>query len=842
MASPYFTPINAPKEDFSVLQNAGQAWSNAYQQGFDAVAKVGTSYFKKKGRERQAESFIKTPMGRDYLKQQGYSEEDLVKLDSDPNEAKKLVADAAKDAGGIDNLMNSVKAQYAYGKMKENDIQQKKLFGQEFRKNQFQLKELENKYAIQQEFSRYQTYMANAVKDGKKPKDAITEFVNDGLRVPQAWSMIDQYNDQQGLGRHNPDLIRSLKKGEERFDVSGGMAMGNAPMLTNRNFSSKADADVFFDNMMKDIPNSAIAEDIKQSYRTRLYDQVDGANGQKTARELFSQGLKDAGFGEYAKTAATNIGIMGNFRALVDESLVTLDDGTLSVKNPVAASVALMQMARMAQGAGMLSNQDVNLIKGDQTISASYDRLINKLIGEEKTLTKEMIEQNPAWSNSVNPDTGEVFKIGDPVTLGGSNVSAADMLMFKSIAEKLDARHEQFTQKVIPDIYKNVRATYNGFTIDELNKYTDLHQYMPNGIVDINPIKLVPQKVHTAVDRMKNKHGMNYDEVIQTLVDQSILAGTYDQDTDLATIRDVVSRHFHNQPAPPPLLNNSAALDYKDYQRSNRKKKPVEVVKDTNATTTNTGGNTDPSVQEVREQKVREQADSILGKSAEGAGAYFATKKATSVIQNKYANSVRNSITDRVIDPKKQMKRGVIKPIVQAFGGENVKSKMFLAEVDKLSEEDLNKAAKEVGIDNKLSTKQKRLALKGKLNTEIQEEVSKRLLRLGFKTNKLLKYFTGGGAGVALFAYDILDILETNDRAGVEAAEQLLKNAKTPLEKEVARELLQEKKTQFTTLGNLIKPSPRTPASQVKRSALNKIESISKPKPPVGQREKYGMY
>ena len=221
----------------------------------------------------------------------------------------------------------------------------------------------------------------------------------------------------------------------------------------------------------------------------------------------------------------TNTGTMGNFRSLLDESLVTLDDGTVDIKNPVAASVALMQLARMAQGAGVLSNQDVNLIKGDQTLAASWERLISKNIGETTELTDDMIKQNPAWQNSINPETGEVFQVGDEVTLGGANLSAADMKMFQSLADKLDDRSNQFVQKVIPDIYKNVRATYGGFTIDQLNQFTDLHQYMPNGLVNLNPLSTVRQKDMQGIYYMMRHEEMSPEETYNTIRNNSSCVG-----------------------------------------------------------------------------------------------------------------------------------------------------------------------------------------------------------------------------------------------------------------------------------------------------------------------------
>ena len=72
----------------------------------------------------------------------------------------------------------------------------------------------------------------------------------------------------------------------------------------------------------------------------RQKSNIDGAGGKKTVRELFKQEVESSGFGAFAEAMKTNTGTMGNFRELLDESLVTLDDGTVDIKNPVAASVA----------------------------------------------------------------------------------------------------------------------------------------------------------------------------------------------------------------------------------------------------------------------------------------------------------------------------------------------------------------------------------------------------------------------------------------------------------------------------------------------------------------------
>ena len=71
MASPYFSKINLHQQDFSVLQNAGRAWGEAYQKAGEAIGQLGSAYFKRQGMMKQAEQFAKSEMGQEYLRGQG---------------------------------------------------------------------------------------------------------------------------------------------------------------------------------------------------------------------------------------------------------------------------------------------------------------------------------------------------------------------------------------------------------------------------------------------------------------------------------------------------------------------------------------------------------------------------------------------------------------------------------------------------------------------------------------------------------------------------------------------------------------------------------------------------
>ena len=131
MASPYFSKINLHQQDFSVLQNAGRAWGEAYQKAGEAIGQLGSAYFKRQGMMKQAEQFAKSEMGQEYLRGQGMPQDELDKLAEDPKAATKMVYDAQREAGGIDKLMAQMQAEYSFGRLKEVDAMKDALHDQE---------------------------------------------------------------------------------------------------------------------------------------------------------------------------------------------------------------------------------------------------------------------------------------------------------------------------------------------------------------------------------------------------------------------------------------------------------------------------------------------------------------------------------------------------------------------------------------------------------------------------------------------------------------------------------------------------------------------------------------
>lgn len=741
MASPYFTQMNLPQQDFSMLKDAGQAMGAAYQQAGAAIGQLGSAYFERQGKMKQAERFAKSDMGQAYLRGQGMPQDELDKLNEDPKAAKKLIYDAQREAGGIDKLMAQVQAEYAFGQLKETDRQKTKLFRQEREINKFQLEELQRKDDLQDQSLLYMQHLNSKNEEGVFNRDSDDPTGGFDTSDPLAHQAVMAVNEKLGLGVHSPQILSMFSDSLAPTDADG-------TQLPYRNFSSEADMYKQVDALLNSSSGRKLPVSQRNALIARMKLNIDGAGGKKTARELFKTEMEASGFGSFAEAMKTNVGTMGNFRELLDESLVTLDDGTVDIKNPVAASVALMQLARMAQGAGVLSNQDVNLIKGDQTLAASWERLISKNIGESTELTEEMIAQNPAWQNSINPETGKVFQVGDEVTLGGANLSAADMKMFQSLADKLDDRSNQFVKKVIPDIYKNVRATYGGFTIDQLNQFTDLHQYMPNGIVNLNPMSQVTTKQMDAVVNMM-KDGMTESEA-KNFIRQNSMGDPnteYDEDTDGKAIDAMVDSVYNKGYRSRHNAHVQTFNEQAQYQGKQRKVQPPKI-------------------------DMPENLDDS-GSAAENFGYSTATGSLMKGADIVRGVGLKSKIAKESFPYKKQA----------------------LSRIKDLSGKELKGAAKEFGVKgaDKMSDKAIRKQVTTRIKQEVKQEVKEKLVAMGAKKkvfSALTKVMASGTVGSIMFVMDLVQADTLPRDAKLSVLKDAVSKAKegSP-EREIAQEM-----------------------------------------------------
>lgn len=723
MASPFYTPIRVNQSDFSPITTGAAAYGQAVGAGIEkigaAVGQVASSYFKKKEFESLVDKLADDPMVRDYLKSKGQEFES-------EGEKSKFLKEMMNELGGPENFKNHLQTQLQYRSAKKAEGRAIDLYNLEKEQKQFLVDELKFRNEVNKHTNLYFQHLQKENKSGVKNIDSDDPIGDYNTDSPEALEAVTAVNKQMGIGRYDPALIGKLSASLAPLDEITG------ERLPHRNYTSEADLYKHTDQIRNSEVGRRISPELINAFIEREKANIDGAGDKPFAREIFKSELKASGFGAFAEAMKTNTGTMGNFRALLDETLIFKEDGTVAIKNPVAASVALMQMARMAQGAGVLSNQDVALIKGDQRIAASYERFIEKNLGESIKLTEDMIQQNPAWQNSVNPDTGEVFKVGDDVYLGGANLSSADMKMFQSLANALDSRATEFQKKVIPDIYKNVRATYGGFTIEQLNQFTDLHQYMPNGIVNLNPMSQVTTKQMDAVVNMMND-GMTESQAKNFLRQNSMSDPNteYDEDTDGKAIDAMVGNVYSGKYKSRQNAHVQTYNDQAKYEGGTRtidppKKDPVDI-----------GLNPDDKTDGKR------VTTQLVGGAA---GLYLGRKGSQNLNRG-------NAIEELLDEPSSRFKEANQK-------------------IAKGSAKEVKSMAKQMGLDPKdfKTDKALRSAMKKRLGAAVQGKVTEYLGRQGFKQRVIRRLIAGtvtsGAVGLtvsgASLLYDLYDLSQTS--------------------------------------------------------------------------------
>jgi len=744
MASPYFSKINLHRQDFSALRQAGEAWGRAYQQAGEAIGQIGSAYFERKGKMNQAEEFAKSPMGQEYLKGQGIPQDQLDKMTEDPKEATKFIYDAAREAGGIDNLMGRMQAQYSFDRLKEIDAQKDALHKQEFEKNEYLLNDLNYKEEVQESTNSYLKHLNTVNADGVRKMDSDDPTGGFDAKKPAALEAVMAVNKQFGLGVHNPAVIGMM---------SDSLAADHTDNITGeqmpyRNYENEAEMYKHLDKLFQTEMGRRLPPEQRNAIIDRQKLNIDGAGGKKTVRELFKEGIANSGFGAYAEQMKGNVGAMGKLRSMLDTAILTNEDGTIDIKNPSAASIALISLARNAQGAGQLTDKDVDRISGRQDFGSTIDRFFEKRIGQEITLTDEMTKENPSWLKAINPETGEPFAVGDEVLVGGSEMSVDDVILMREIADGLDSAANNFSQKIIPDIYKNVRGTYGGFTTEQLNQFTDLHQYMPNGLVNLNPLSTVRQKDMQGIYYMMREEQMTPEETYNTIRSNSIAKGVWDEDTDGPATRAAIKEITEGGYRP---RQNQQAIDYQQYKGKGRRVR----------------GNADKTIISPDNLETSGNAvKNIIG----GAGG---TQTGMAAIDYGKGMLEKSRIKKESFPFKKQA----------------------LNRVKDLSGKELRTVAKDVGVKSadKMTDTVLRKQVTNKIKQEVKEEVRNKLAAMGAKKkvfSALTKLMTSGTVGSVMFVMDLVQADNLPRDAKLSALKDAVnKSKKGSPEREIAQEM-----------------------------------------------------
>lgn len=497
MASPYFQNIQTKQADFSGYGDAGRAKGQGMAHTGLIVGgllkQIGSAYFENEEAKGIADRLMQTDEFADMALSKGMSPFDVQQIQQDKKfrdkEGQKFIKQhgGAKEAIATYRATKKVKQEFETNQLRNNQLrQQTELLG-------MQTQQLKQQTNLSNQKNAYLQFNSDPKQKNLTPLNRGQEWIKtvkeQGGDVASATQAMHEVNKAMRLGVHNPALLATLKQGMMKEEKDG-------TELTELNFLSKTEMQTALDEVILrlNLPQEQIDALTKQ-----MESLVVPQGGiRKTAKEI----AELVGFGEFQQVMDS----MGDLRQtdlLINNALTYLQenpndpDGMKKalVGNPVSASVALIKLAKLAQGAGVLSNQDVNRIQGSQTFYESMDRWFDKKIGSDYEVTARDVGEGGQFYKLINPATDKAYEAGETVEFGGGEIKPQDLLFMKDVMEALQGKFKSDTNKYVPRIFEGVKARYGGLTLDEIDvQLGGMGEFMKGGLDSLQKNQAVPMK------------------------------------------------------------------------------------------------------------------------------------------------------------------------------------------------------------------------------------------------------------------------------------------------------------------------------------------------------------
>ena len=378
MASPYFTPIQSSRSDFSGILQAGRAQGNMYSNlgamiG-QTVREVGSMYFEDKKLGRTFADFLRSPEGEKYaMDNMGYTPDQIAKWKDNPALIDKEVKQTFADLGGADEIRKRIQEKTELEmrmdreeQLLANSEQQAKILETQVLQSEQLQKELK---ATPEIFEYY--FRANPDGTIAKNLDGYSKMQEHAPYI----NKLAQTGQIRGFSAANFSsfLLDSVKKGADITDIKGMEQLAHQ-------YAAVSNAD------------SATVNNYVQQARDAAIDPVDI---QKTAEaKIFDTD-------PVMKGRMENVGTFGELMASYNNAVAYKinDDGEREayIKNPASANMLQRAMAKIGNGGGNMTDEDVKAISGASDFQSSWNRLYNKFMPAEgdaaaTALTAEDIE------------------------------------------------------------------------------------------------------------------------------------------------------------------------------------------------------------------------------------------------------------------------------------------------------------------------------------------------------------------------------------------------------------------------------------------------------------------
>ena len=446
MASPYFQSLNLAKQDHSAIGRTGEVVGKMYAQMGEAIAKVGNAYFERKGMEKKAQEIVNTPHGQEMLISNGMSKEEVAEMSEDPKKANKMMYDIIRDSGGVKEFNEKMQDFQKTQMLNDQFNQQKKLTALNIEKSELALNALEQKTADEAGIKRI---FATAFKQGE---DGTTTFDFNNLSYTQEEShLLPQVYEQMKSMNLLPKAsyaswVTSMKK-QGKYDRSN-------PSLMRSLFAQYMDA----------YGGEITGEDRRGMYTTLDKDLIEPTVITETAKKYWQS---DPNYKEWQTAEGTNDRLQAGIQTAIKQ---TADGGAYEIANASSAGFVVRQFARLANGVGVMTNEDVDAVKGASDARSTYERLKTQIFGDGSI-------ERPATAQDVQ--NGWADREGEMVTVKvGARASAQDILGIQEATKSLMEVNTRRLEQHGVDVQEQLRTAYPEISEErllELSPYSKYH-------------------------------------------------------------------------------------------------------------------------------------------------------------------------------------------------------------------------------------------------------------------------------------------------------------------------------------------------------------------------------
>ena len=438
MTSPYFQKINFQQPDFSPIVRGAEAYGQAFYQIGDAIGKLGSAYFERKGMENSAKKFLLSPAGPKYLKEQaGWDDQMIAEMQQDPKKAEKYVYDAMREGGGAEKFKQNLREAQREQRM----IQQ---FQNAQQVHKQTLKQLKMSNAVMQEQA-----------DNNQRKNRL---LNNYFQPDEEGNVVGDVNNiltnlQPGDGPVAHELLKTM--GQKNLNIGG--------FLTKL---QEQDPDIFtYPKVMDNEVSKVISMfDMSAEDQSRVFNVVkdrviNPTDITKTATEYWDTDPMNK---RRLDVLETSDGLMVNINTALGKD----ESGKYFIQNTPSAGTAVRGYARVANGAGVMTDQDVLGVGGPKNYNAWWNRFTNQFFGE---VEREATQQDV--------DLGYADRVGEKTTVNaGATVTPEDLLMMKEGSEAIVKLNNKKLQDAGVATQEHLQSTYTTVSSErllQLNPYAE---------------------------------------------------------------------------------------------------------------------------------------------------------------------------------------------------------------------------------------------------------------------------------------------------------------------------------------------------------------------------------